>query len=496
MTNLIIKYKNYKSYYKKYLITFGINKNYMKYFVVIFLCCFSFLDLKAGQIDSVKASIAAVNKISAISAEHTIDFCSINSYGNITYYVYNLKPKGFIIITGQTELNPVYGWSLQENYIHGGDFDRIIGNDILTRTNCISKLPEKIIQQRKQGWENLLKNNQIRKTFEQWPAQGTTATEGWLEENWTQNYPYNAMCPVDPVTLIRSIAGCPSVAMGSILNFHATANGVEFSDNDDYYHNYSGRQYMIDDDADNHDFPDFPLLNKLLDTVQAHYNSCQGADDIDKGALVFACGVACTQVYTSSGSGTFGVNQALDAYLKFNFTTVELLDESSPLIYDRIMQNIKDTLPVHLAVVDPGWTMGHNVIIDGYNTDGYFHLNFGWGGPYNGWYLLPDEIPYGLTVIEGAVVDIIPDNSVYANINEVKRNLIYPNPVNDRIYLTNPAGNIKSVSVLTITGITLKTYSTNKGQCEILLPDEIKQGMYLLQINYIENSENFIFIVE
>jgi len=52
--------------------------------------------------------------------------------------------------------------------------------------------------------------------------------------------------------------------------------------------------------------------------------------------------------------------------------------------------------------------MGHNVVIDGYNTDEYFHLNFGWGGTYNGWYLLPDEIPYGLTVIEGAIVDIFP----------------------------------------------------------------------------------------
>ena len=45
--------------------------------------------------------------------------------------------------------------------------------------------------------------------------------------------------------------------------------------------------------------------------------------------------------------------------------------------------------------------MAHHPHID-------FHLNFGWGGPYNGWYLLPDEIPYGLTVIEGAIVDIEP----------------------------------------------------------------------------------------
>ena len=57
--------------------------------------------------------------------------------------------------------------------------------------------------------------------------------------------------------------------------------------------------------------------------------------------------------------------------------------------------------------------MGHNVVIDGYNTNDYYHLNFGWGGSYNGWYLLPSQIPYGLTVVEGAIVDIIPHQYVF-----------------------------------------------------------------------------------
>ena len=74
-----------------------------------------------------------------------------------------------------------------------------------------------------------------------------------------------------------------------------------------------------------------------------------------------------------------------------------------------------DARPAHLAIVDPGWTMGHNVVVDGYNTDNYYHLNFGWGGSYNGWYLLPDEIPYGLTVIEGLIVDIAYSTGKYGN---------------------------------------------------------------------------------
>ena len=47
------------------------------------------------------------------------------------------------------------------------------------------------------------------------------------------------------------------------------------------------------------------------------------------------------------------------------------------------------------------------MVVDGYNTDDYYHLNFGWGGDYNGWYLSPDELPYDLTVIEGIIVDIM-----------------------------------------------------------------------------------------
>ncbi len=67
---------------------------------------------------------------------------------------------------------------------------------------------------------------------------------------------------------------------------------------------------------------------------------------------------------------------------------------------------------MHLAVVTPAWDAGHNVVVDGYSEEMY-HLNFGWGGQYNGWYNLPDGIPYGLTVVEGAVVDLQPRDYIF-----------------------------------------------------------------------------------
>ena len=107
------------------------------------------------------------------------------------------------------------------------------------------------------------------------------------------------------------------------------------------------------------------------------------------------------------------VAQADQAYQRFAVHGAELLYDTEPDLYLWLANNMKQALPAHLAVVTPDWTAGHNVVVDGYNTDAYFHLNFGWGGSYNGWYLLPDEIPYSLTVVEGVIVDINPSGLLF-----------------------------------------------------------------------------------
>lgn len=80
-------------------------------------------------------------------------------------------------------------------------------------------------------------------------------------------------------------------------------------------------------------------------------------------------------------------------------------------LFDSIILNMQQALPVHLAVVDESNSSGHNLAIDGYRSDGYFHLDYGYGEYYNGWYLVPSEIQMGLTVIEGVIVNIMKDVS-------------------------------------------------------------------------------------
>ena len=43
--------------------------------------------------------------------------------------------------------------------------------------------------------------------------------DGFLGSHWTQNYPYNQLCPRDPSNgYSYSYAGCPAIAMGQIIN--------------------------------------------------------------------------------------------------------------------------------------------------------------------------------------------------------------------------------------------------------------------------------------
>lgn len=393
--------------------------------------------------DAVKA---AENKIIFLDKNHSHSIMGgVNIFeghdNQPLFFVFDLKPAGYIVVTSREELPPVIAYSFLNNFVDDDSTcnplkDLLIA-DIDARIAAIDKMHEKDITKRKQEWENLLSDvDNKNMLLQQWPDEGTTSTGGWLETNWTQSSPYDKYCPIDPVTSQRSYVGCPATAMGQIVNYYQTVNSTEFTDDDDYYHSYAGRNFRIDDDYQDHDFLCFPEINDYLDSITTKYGDGSPLTNDDRAALSFACGVAAKQVYTSQGSGTFGVNQAFDAYMKFGFVDAVLMNNSDTNMFSIMSQNMMEARPVHFAVVNEQLTSGHNVVVDGYNTDDYYHINFGWGGSHNGWYLLPQEFPLQLTVIEGVIVNIAyPVNTNIFNIptnNRVNIN-IYPNPANDFI---------------------------------------------------------------
>ena len=353
------------------------------------------------------AQIVAETKISlSKSSDHVISEVSEikNLDDHPLMYVFSLNPVGYIVVPANKKLPPIIAYSFDNDFGAISEENvllQLLRADVSCRIDHINLISENVIINRNDQWQKYSSPVKI-------IQKSLVSTVGpLLDTQWSQNAPYNNFCPIDLATGKRSVAGCPAVAMAQILNYHRTTQNVQFNDDDDYYHNYAGNIYIIDDDFEEYDFPSFPDLNIYLETLQYNYDNDIPLANADKAAINFACGVAAKQVYNPSGSGTFGVGQAFDAYQRFNFEDIELLQEG-PNVYDRLQENILDGLPAHIAVVNEGWTVGHNMVVDGYDTDGFFHINFGWGGSYDGWYMLPEELPFELTVLEGLIVDIYP----------------------------------------------------------------------------------------
>ncbi len=333
------------------------------------------------------------------------------------------------------------------------------------------------------------------------------ALNGWAQQpllttRWTQEYPYNQHCPADPLENYKhSYAGCPAVVMGQILNYLQTTQGTRFNDFDDYYTgNYFGRQFHIDDDWDVYDFPSFPQLNEMLDSADARFQRGEELDGSLMGAVVFACGVACQQVYSASdsyGSGTFSVDQAYEAYQRFGFANCQLLWELDSAALAIMISNLQAGYPAHLAVENPAGTSGHNVVVDGYReSDGKFHLNFGWGGSKDGWYNIPDPggFSYGWTKIEGLIVNIIPTTAPMA-VHDASRPQpleVYPNPATDVLYLKNLPCEAVDYAIFNMMGQKVKAGST-QGTIPIA---ELNKGIYLLQIEGNKYHETVKFVVK
>jgi len=438
----------------------------------------------AAHVDITIAGKAASALIKQLGMQNGIKSISpVQSNNTVLFYKAELTPLGYMILSADDNLPPVIAYSFDNNMDNEEAFLQILKTDIAYRQAAIDKLPTEKIIQRKAIWAGLLANTSSQsKPFQQWPPNGTTTTGGWLETNWTQSSPYNQMCPIDPVTSTRSYTGCPATTMAQILNYHKTTNNTHFDDGDDYYHNYSGRTFWIDNDYALHGFPSFTQLNGYLDDLNTHYKNNTALTNNDKASLMFACGVAAQQVYSSQGSGTYAVSQAYDAYQRFGFNTAELLYTTDSTLYARLAQNMKDSLPAHLALVDDPVTTGHNLVVDGYNTNNYYHVNFGWGGSNNGWYILPDEMPYSLTVIEGLIVDIIksPASSVQPHHDEAGIS-IYPNPAKNQVVISSNLAGKGHFELYDLPGLKV-LYSNIDNAYQSLDLSDLKNGTYIYLI--------------
>ncbi|MCD4817756.1 MAG: C10 family peptidase [Candidatus Cloacimonetes bacterium] len=379
---------------------------------LIILCIIVIVYLSAfAEIQSFSnISIVAKNFIESKSNEaQVLDSYPIISENYTTAYVFNLDPIGFVLVTTDDDLQPVIAYSffnnLPESEREINPFFDIFIEDINNRQSYY-QISNSDVEDNNQLWNKYLSGNIQERDFQQWPPDGTTYTSGWVETTWNQSGVYSQYCPLDN-SGARSVVGCVATAMAMIVDFHKYVGNVSFNNSDDYYSGYYYPYIYIDNDHIEHDFPSFPELNILLDDVIANYNNSQPLTSSNKGALSFACGVSVDMSYSSEGSGTQTSRVASALLNKFDFSSAYHYDNNGASFYNTMKDNMKSMKPAEMSIYTSGWNNGHAIICDGYNTDDYYHLNFGWGTSNSScWYLLPAGMPNDYSIVSGAVMNI------------------------------------------------------------------------------------------
>ena len=134
-------------------------------------------------------------------------------------------------------------------------------------------------------------------------------------------------------------------------------------------------------------------------------------------------------------------------------------------------------------------------MVDDYReSDGKFHMNFGYGGYLDNWYDIPDpNFPYGLTKMEGIILNIIPTNTP-SDVKEHAQHQIevYPNPVSDVLYLNNLSCGQVNYSIFNVLGQEV----TNGISHETISVANLDRGVYFLQINGENLLETVKFVVK
>lgn len=140
----------------------------------------------------------------------------------------------------------------------------------------------------------------------------------------------------------------------------------------------------------------------------------EGSAEVVK--LMRDLGIACGMDYRAQGSevGGYMLTRAWTVHFGYRSAASYTLNGDLPLeaVNRALISNLDAGLPVELGLTGSG--VGHAVVVDGYGYQAgelYFHLNFGWGGNYNGWYTLPRITagPDTYTGIGSIVYNIFPE---------------------------------------------------------------------------------------
>lgn len=349
------------------------NKLYKLFFVLISFFV-NGISLYSQEVDSREAMSIAKSyfgNVSKVSTPRSLSFGKKEAF-----HIFNRESGGYVIIAGDERMPDIVG------YTDKGNFDA-------------GKLP---IQLKKyledySKYVSKIQNNTLRTTSTESKLNPIYAVVSPLAKSrWNQDYPYNIKSP--DVDNRKTPTGCVATAMAQIMYYHKWPS--KGKDSKTYSFDFNNKQYTLSSNFADHTYE----WDKMTDTYARNSNQSNPTEaDNEVAELLFDCGVAASMQFSPGFSGAYTTVAAegMEKYFSYKtnyyprsyYTTNEFikiikdnLDSGHPLIYE-----------------GDGDGGGHAWLVDGYDSNGFLHCNWGWGGQSDGYfdmnYMNPSSLGIG-----------------------------------------------------------------------------------------------------
>jgi PKD repeat protein len=324
----------------------------------LLLLCFSFALLSGQTISEQEATDFARSWLIVNAPSFTIKKVeSVQPDVELPLFFFHLSPEGFLIIAGNRSLEPVLGYSLKNN-IDTANLPLPLKYYIENyKTKLLS--PDIAGKYIHPGWKLSPKTKS-----------GSKGMSPLITTMWDQNFPYNSMCPNN------SPAGCVAIAMAQLMNYYKYPS-----------HGLKENSYTSGITLLSASFKDtwynWPAMTNVATSVNT-----------DISRLIYHCGVSVNMNYTrtSSSASTSAIVNSMVNYFGYDRASKEVLFIDKDKSWRKsLTQELNKSHPVlYGGSADVDGNTSHLFIIDGFDTDTLFHINWGWGGSGDGFYNLAE----------------------------------------------------------------------------------------------------------
>lgn len=199
-----------------------------------------------------------------------------------------------------------------------------------------------------------------------------------LQTYWNQLEPYNDLCPEYEGS--RCPSGCVATALTQVMkhwNYPARGRGQNTYVPSEYIN------YELSLDLSDIEFEWDKMLPRYDANSPAEANKAIAT-------LTYACGVAVSMAYGPEASSASYSESALSLIRNFGYDESMRLLKRDYFGVDEWTEMVYNELAAGRPVLYGGGNdnVAHAFVCDGYRSDGYFHINWGWGGWQDGYFKL------------------------------------------------------------------------------------------------------------